>query len=142
MPDNGIDGIDGIDKLSGIVVDKVDRVLRGLTLETIKRLVEKTPVDTGRARANWQVDHTKAEPGGIEDTDPSGTGTIAQAAGIVAKLKAKDGIVYITNGLPYIEALEKGHSDQAPQGMVAVTIAELKMLTASILKDIKITKIG
>jgi len=34
--------------------------------------------------------------------------------------------VFITNALPYIPALERGHSTQASQGMIGVTIRELK----------------
>ena len=32
--------------------------------------------------------------------------------------------IWISNNLPYIEALEEGHSQQAPHGMVALSLAE------------------
>ena len=36
------------------------------------------------------------------------------------------GIVWITNNVPYIEELENGSSSKAPEGMLAVTFAELE----------------
>ena len=39
--------------------------------------------------------------------------------------KAED-TIYISNNLPYIRALEYGHSKQAPNGMVGTTIAGIK----------------
>ena len=45
-----------------------------------------------------------------------------------ARLKKGDGekVIFITNNLPYINALENGHSDQAPSGMLAVTLNEVE----------------
>jgi hypothetical protein len=37
-----------------------------------------------------------------------------------------DKIVYILNALPYIEALEDGHSGQAPNGFVRLAILEVE----------------
>ena len=40
------------------------------------------------------------------------------------------GKITLYNNLPYIEALEDGHSTQAAQGMVAVTLANLRAALA------------
>jgi len=37
-------------------------------------------------------------------------------------------MVWITNNVDYIEKLEHGGSQQAPQGMVSVTVAELRTM--------------
>lgn len=46
----------------------------------------------------------------------------------MAKLEGDvgDKTIYISNNLPYIVALEFGHSKQAPNGMVGVATANLK----------------
>jgi len=42
--------------------------------------------------------------------------------------------IFIVNGLPYINRLENGWSQQAPNGMVAITLAELPARAGDILK--------
>lgn len=106
---------------------QLDRMIRMLALEALSRIVLKTPVDTGRARGNWQVGINRPPKGEAERSDPGGGGTIQAGQAALANLPPYP-IVYITNNLPYIERLEHGHSGQAPQGMVGVTIEELRAL--------------
>jgi hypothetical protein len=89
-------------------------------------VVLATPVDTGRARANWQV-QAGAAPAGVRDAYVPGTGATtgaqnAQAAieqGKIAISAATPGLaIHITNNLPYIGKLNEGHSAQAPAGFV------------------------
>ena len=95
-----------------------------IAMEALRRVVMKTPVDTGRARGNWQVDINNVPGGVLETTDKSGGGTTASGVAAMATLPPF-GTVWIANNLPYIKALENGHSGQAPAGMVSVTLAEL-----------------
>jgi len=95
-----------------------------IAMEALRRVVMKTPVDTGRARGNWQVDINNVPSGALETTDKSGEGTIAGGVAALATLPPF-GTIWIANNLPYIKALEDGHSSQAPTGMVSVTLAEL-----------------
>lgn len=107
-----------------LVPQKLLQFQKKLVLEALKRIVMKTPVDTGRARGNWQV--TIAEPSELQlkDTDVDGSKVLAAGAAAIADLPPYQ-VVWISNNLDYIEALEDGHSKQAPKGMVALTIAEL-----------------
>ena len=89
----------------GIAVDKIGRELH-------TGIVRKTPVDTGRARASW--DATIGAP----STKTAGGGYSIQPDG-----KEE---VFIVSNLDYIEALENGHSQQAPQGMVTISVAEIE----------------
>jgi hypothetical protein len=41
-------------------------------------------------------------------------------------IKAAGEVHYIQNSLPYMQALEDGHSTQAPAGIVAVTEVEFQ----------------
>lgn len=107
------------------VEDRIIQVARMVGLEALKRVVLKTPVDTGRARGNWFV--AIGAPSGVttDATDKSGGQTINSGAAVISGLTRAQAI-FITNNLPYIGKLESGSSVQAPQGMVAVTMAELE----------------
>jgi len=98
-----------------------------VVLEALRRLVMKTPVDTGRARGNWQVTIGDPARGQTDETDMIGTATIAQGLQALAGLPAYQ-VVWISNNVDYIEELEHGHSKQAPEGMLAVTVEELRAM--------------
>lgn len=109
-----------------------DQLCRALLLETQSRLMQKTPVDTGRARANWNLSIGEIDPAVDEEaTSADVPGKQAEGVAVVAEFRAGQ-VGYVTNALPYIPELEKGHSKQAPAGMVAVTVAELQPLIGRI----------
>jgi len=41
-------------------------------------------------------------------------------------------VIYLTNNLPYAQRLEEGYSQQAPAGMVALTIQEFQAIANEI----------
>lgn len=107
---------------------EMEREFKGAILEITQRIafdalngvVNRTPVDTGFARNNWDVS-LDAEPATtVPAADPigSGQGTIQQARPFQ--------IIAIANGAEYIGVLEHGHSKQAPNGMVSVTLSVLE----------------
>ena len=101
------------------------RVVRNkVALQGLSGVVLKTPVDTGRARGNWQVTTGNPATGELDTTDKGGNGTMSNGNGTIASAEPFD-VVYIANNLPYIERLEHGHSQQAPQGMLELTFQEL-----------------
>jgi len=87
-------------------------------------VVKRTPVDEGRARANWQIG-IGTIPGKTTTTDKQPLGSDPGIPADVAKIDGTK-IVYISNSLDYIVPLEDGSSKQAPQGMAALTMAELQ----------------
>jgi len=104
----------------------VDKVLRETVVLASQQIVQRSPVDTGRFRANWQFSVGAPDLTTSERVDPSGSLTIARILGQVAGIKAGP-TVYLTNSLPYAYRLEyEGWSDQAPNGMVRVTLAGLQ----------------
>lgn len=93
-------------------------------------IVEKTPVDTGRARGNWNISI------GADDTEVKENQTTPQYQNEKDFPKVKgDESIFISNNLPYIKKLEFGSSKQAPQGMVGVTMAGIKNKIDKIVKD-------
>lgn len=103
----------------------IHRATRKLALEALRRVVLKTPVDTGRARGNWQTTIGRPATGQTEATDPSGGQTISRGSQVIGQAPIFRPIT-LANNLPYIERLESGSSQQAPNGMVATTVSELE----------------
>ena len=119
-------------------------VVSKIGLEALRRIVLRTPVDTGRARGNWQVSIGSPIETVVETMDPSGQQVIEDGTRIIADWSMSSpsivsGVltavqkdlgafptVWISNNVPYILWLEDGSSKQAPAGMVGLTIQELE----------------
>lgn len=98
-----------------------------VVLDAMKRIIFKSPVDTGRFRANWNTAIGAPDESTTENTDPSGSEAQARCLDVLDGLDPYD-TVYLTNNLDYAMALEHGHSQQAPGGMIALTVVELQTL--------------
>lgn len=110
----------------------INQVVRKVVFDIDTRLIVKTPVDTGRARANWMVSVGSYVDQPTDNTDKVGNETSVQALNVLADYDfTKGDSVFITNSVPYIRPLENGHSKQAPNGMVKVTVAEFKDIVES-----------
>lgn len=106
------------------VPEQVAKMERKIALEALQRLARKTPVDTGRARGGWQVEIGQFPKGQVDRLDRDGQTTIAAGAAVIAQIGSPVRCV-IANNVEYIEALEHGHSQQAPNGMLGLTADEL-----------------
>lgn len=107
-----------------------------IAMEVLSGVVLMTPVDTGRARANWLTGEGVPVTIPTESVDKAGGSTISDGEAVISGA-APFSKIWLTNNLPYIGVLEHGgypgdgpktsggYSIQAPQGMVAVTIARV-----------------
>jgi hypothetical protein len=102
------------------IQQRVNQQVRAVTIGVFSSVIKMTPVDTGRAKGNWQC--TIGNPANtiLEIEDPAGT--IADGAMIATVPNPAGSKVYLTNNLPYIQKLEYGHSTKAPNGMVRISI--------------------
>jgi len=135
-----------------------DLVTRKVVLDIGRSLVERTPVGNpdlwqnpdnkpegyvgGHARANWS--HSVGAPvvqefDAVDEKDWEGhnisRGRIEAALDEIPKMAGK--VHYIQNSLPYMQALEDGHSTQAPNGMVALTETEFQDYIQKALGELK-----
>jgi len=121
---------------------KMDLAVRKIALEMFRKIILKSPVDTGRFRGNWQLAIGSVPEGTLELDDKTGTATIAKGAATVMGINAGD-TIYFANNLPYARRLEEGgypdgpkvengRSSQAPNGMVALTIQEFQSIVSAI----------
>lgn len=112
---------------------KSNNLLRGYVLELTSRVKRDTPVDTGRARSNWNVSVGKPDTRTFEagderssyaQQDTKKTAENARAVGQVNFWRGDIG--WLANGLRYIRLLEQGSSKQAPSGMVRINIEGMR----------------
>ncbi len=113
------------------VEQKVLQVVQKISMEALSRVVLKTPVDTGRARGSWTVSVGTPDSSDPERVDPGGQQSISEGSGRIGGVREPD-VIYVQSNLPYIEVLEGGHSQQAPNGMVALTVAEIESMFARV----------
>lgn len=136
MPNNAKKFTLQLEALAQALDAKQERVLKKVVFDLHSGVVLKTPVDTGRARASWQVSQGRQDFTVMEEevgrtsikgsAKGAATGVAkANAAAAIKSIDADGGLIYITNALPYMRRLENGHSKQAPNGMVALTLAEV-----------------
>jgi hypothetical protein len=93
--------------------------------ETFTKLVRRTPVRTGNTKANWQVTKTVFSSRVFtKKVDPEGDDTIAKGLAVIRTIKPY-GDCYFNNAVPHIQLLEDGSSSQAPNGWIALTLAEI-----------------
>lgn len=105
--------------------DRADLVVRKVALDVGSRVVMRSPVDTGRFRANWQYGVGQPNPTVTETFDKDGSAAIARITAGSATAKLGD-VIYVSNSLPYALRLEAGWSQQAPAGMVGLTVQEFQ----------------
>lgn len=100
------------------VATGTERTIRQAAIAADTAIVTATPVDTGRAKGNWlaSVGQTPVVET-TEDTDPGGQMTLNQNQRTIEGWRLGQGAIFIANGLPYIQELENGSSQQAPNGM-------------------------
>jgi len=103
--------------------DKAETVVRMTVISMARSCIAKSPVDTGRFRGNWQFGIGAANTANGSPSDKSGGASeIRIVNGVMsAQMGTK---LFVTNSLPYARRLEYGHSKQAPQGMVRLTVRE------------------
>ncbi|MFW3166242.1 hypothetical protein WBQ28_17310 [Pseudomonas syringae pv. syringae] len=88
----------------------------------------------GRFRGNWMFGIGAPNDSTTEELDPSGSKSNARIANGVLEFHAGD-VAYITNSLPYAIPLEFGHSTQAPNGMVRVTLAHFQKTVEDVVRN-------
>lgn len=108
-----------------------DNVFRVTVIKFFSQIVQASPVDTGRFRANWfatiSTPSTRVQPDSKKTEDQVNQRIVRKVNVSVGKR-----IFYLTNNLPYAEVIEfggypdgpkvkKGFSRQAPKGVVRVT---------------------
>lgn len=128
----------GLRKWTGKVVpERIGQYQRAVVLEAARGVILMSPVDSGFFRSRWRVysdeesipfqvvssavyEAFKAKGAKVE------MGEVLMAVAAALPDIQPYTLTGIVNDAPYADELEKGHSQQAPRGMVAVTANRLK----------------
>ena len=113
----------------------LDETGRAITLELFGSVIKDTPVDTGRARGNWQT-----SLGSPKDSEINRNGSgpaLAEVASESAKF-CMGKVIYLANNLPYIYRLEFGWSQQQPGGMVRRNAARIQSMVRKAVAENKV----
>lgn len=121
ITDNAKEFTKQLERLASFVEDVVvDKIIRKTCFDLYAKIAEDTPVDVGTAKANWSITAHELDTQIHSADRPLMTYDDFD-------YKIQDDRVTIYNNLEYIEALEDGHSQQRPAGMVAVNLAEFNI---------------
>ncbi len=123
----------GMRVLGGEIEDNISRMQVKIAMGIHRDVILATPVDTGRARSNWQMsigapNFNEISP--YAEGSHLGVGERANAQAAItqghAALARPPGLaesIYITNNVDYINLLnETTHSMQAPPGFVDIAV--------------------
>ena len=123
-----------IDRIAVQVEGNVERAVKECANAVVRNVISNTPVDTGRARSNWTAQMDEAFAGLFPATMPGEKGSTADANAVAAIEAAeqvietfdiaKNGSIHIANNLPYIRALNDGHSKHAPADFVRLAVLD------------------
>ena len=128
MSTQGLDGfILELKNFGEVIMPKEHAGLcKRIAFEVVRGIDKKMPVKTGLARGNNQVSNGEPITTVIDRLDKTGTETVAKAYEEIQKAEPMKKVIWESNNVPYIEELENGSSQQAPQGMVELTLLEIK----------------
>lgn len=106
-------------KAHGLCDDVVSDAVKAVAFKVDQR----SPVDTGHFRGNWQLGVNSAPGGVIAGVDPKGAGLATRVTTRIPE-DAAGKVYWLSNNVPYAMRLEMGYSKQAPQGIVGRTVTE------------------
>lgn len=123
-------------RIKNLLREEMEQAARAIALDLFSRIMVRSPVDTGRFRGNWQIDIASPALQMLERFDPAGQSTIMEEASKLIAFKIGT-TIHIRNNVPYSVRLEYGHSSQAPNGMVRVTIAEAPEIADGVARGLR-----
>ncbi|WP_279025574.1 HK97 gp10 family phage protein [Gibbsiella quercinecans] len=114
----------------------VEDVVRLTCEDVLRDLVNGSPVYTGRFKGNWQITFNTMPLYSLNNYDQSGSDTIAKGMTQISKYAKGTGVtsIWFSNLLIYANALEYGHSQQAPNGVMGIVAVRLGVYVTNAIK--------
>ena len=129
-----------VEKFAESFIEGAENAVRGVTYNVFSNIIKSTPVDEGRARANWFAtgQSPSSKKTNKEDNSQDGKDTAKNMEFVVFGIKDWSKFT-LTNNLPYINHLEYGLYNQGPNtvlgfssqavgGMARINIAKANKL--------------
>ena len=102
------------------VVKNADDHLKKIVGETLQQVIVRSPVMDGEFRASHKVTLDRPQNAYEKGFDLSGGATLAEGLKVASTAKI-GGLVYVQTLSPYGTRLENGWSQQAPNGVYALS---------------------
>ena len=117
---------------------KSGRLKRGLRVNDSMDIKKPEGYVGGRFKNNWYVGFD-SQPTETNDTpDASGQGSNSRGLAVLEVFRVGQvSAIYFTNNLPYAQALENGHSNQAPGGMVGLTALDAAIYFREAMSEVR-----
>jgi hypothetical protein len=106
---------------------RMDTLVQKVSMEAFREVIERSPVDTGRFRGNWQA---------AIGSPPTSIEAVGEGYEAVVGRFAPGQVIFLVNNLPYALRLEYGYSDQAPGGMVRLVAQRWQPIVNEAVKQI------
>lgn len=119
-----------MDELLTAAMGDIKEAILAAISDCYSRLVVRTPVDTGRARASWHIageqDEWKPAPGDYPEARENVSSIIEKEIRKLQLSLSESDIVYIMSNIEYMLPLEAGWSKKQGGGFIALFLTELK----------------
>lgn len=113
--------------------DKVEQLVRDTAIGLQAEMMDKSPVDTGRFRSNWQCGIGSINP----DTSAAPNSDALGRTRVALETWRPGQTIFLSNSLPYAKRLENGWSQQAPSGMVRLTVQDFAQAVKRAVEAVK-----
>ena len=110
-----------------LVVKKIALDLHGL-------IIQRSPVDTGRFKANNQIALDTLPTDSIIAVDKDGQATLSAGQAVLVSFKLGE-TIFLYNNVAYAGKLEFGSSQQAPSGVYRISVEEVISHVESIINQ-------
>jgi hypothetical protein len=105
---------------TALALRDADQHVKKITAEVLQQVVVRSPVMDGEFRASHKVTLDLPDSTYQKEYDEFGSATLAQGLKVAAAAQF-GGLIYIQSNSPYGMALENGYSQQAPNGVYALS---------------------
>ncbi|HCB1765311.1 MULTISPECIES: hypothetical protein [Citrobacter] len=117
---------------------KSGRLKRGLRVNDSMDIKKSEGYVGGRFKNNWYVGFDSQPTQSNDTPDASGQGSNSRGLAVLEVFRVGQvSSIYFTNNLPYAQALENGHSNQAPAGMVGITALDAAQLFREAMSEVR-----
>ena len=101
------------------VLKDAEKHVQKITGEMLQQVITRSPVMDGEFRASHKVTVGSPDMTYQKNVDLTGNSTLQNGLAVAATAKFGT-LIYVQTNSPYGEALENGHSKQAPKGVYAL----------------------
>ena len=109
------------------VVENATKSIQDAAIFGYNTLIFITPIDTGRARVSWTISFGAPVDGDVGPGKyPNSAPYVSRAVSTIKAWQLVNGSLFISNSVPYIEELDKGHSVQAPNGFTVQAVESIQ----------------